>query len=46
MVAVLGGATLYKWMHTAPAVLGVFATIAFIVFNHRGNIAELAGRGR
>lgn len=46
MVAVLGGATLYKWMHTAPAVLGVLATLVFIVFNHRGNIAELAGRGR
>ena len=46
MVAVLGGGTLYKWMHTAPAVLGVLVTIAFIVFNHRSNIAELAGRGR
>lgn len=46
MVAVLGGATLYKWMHIAPALLGVLATIVFIVFNHRSNIAELAGRGR
>jgi glycerol-3-phosphate acyltransferase PlsY len=46
MVAVLGGATLYKWMNTAPAVLGVLATIAFIVFNHRSNLADLAGRDR
>jgi glycerol-3-phosphate acyltransferase PlsY len=46
MVAVLGGATVYKWLHVAPAVLGVFATIAFIVFNHRSNLAELAGKDR
>jgi heme exporter protein D len=43
---VLGGATVYKWLHVAPAVLGVFATIAFIVFNHRSNLAELAGKDR
>lgn len=41
MVAVLAGATIFKWAHHPLAVAGAAATAALIVFNHRGNIAGL-----
>ena len=40
MVAVLAGATIFRWPDSPLAIAGTAATVLFIVFNHRSNIAE------
>ena len=40
MVAVLAGATIFRWAGSPLAISGTAATVLFIVFNHRSNIAE------
>ncbi|MBS3732886.1 MAG: glycerol-3-phosphate acyltransferase [Desulfobacterales bacterium] len=44
MAAVLAGATIIKWQDFPLAVAGTAATLLFIIFNHRANIAELFTR--
>lgn len=45
LVAMIAGATIHKWNDFPMAIAGVVATSAFIVYNHRGNIAEFFNSG-
>jgi len=46
MVAVLAGATIYKWHHIPAAVTGTAATVLFIVLSHRENLAGWIEKNR
>lgn len=46
MVAVLAGATIFRWAASPLAIAGTAATVLFIVFNHRSNIAEFRSKIR